>query len=165
MNIRPAFNFDAQDLFGLLSLVFAEYPGCFVDPHGDLPDMLAPENSFKTKNGAFWVIEDERGRVCACCGVDFPASDTAELHRLYVRADKRGQGLAQALLAKAEALARTRKVSRMNLWSDTRFETAHRFYAKAGYQKVGEQRKLSDISNSGEFYFEKVLHESETAID
>jgi putative acetyltransferase len=155
--IRSVQNKDAQDLFGLLSLVSAEYPGCFVDPHGDLPDMLLPESSYSKAGGAFWVVEDEQTRICACCGVDFPKDKTAELHRLYVRKDKRGQGLAQALLAKAEAAAKEHGAKHMILWSDTRFETAHKFYLKAGYTQLTGMRKLNDISNSSEYGFEKVL--------
>jgi len=65
LHLRPAADADAQDLFGLLSLCFAEYPGCFVDPHDDLPDLRAPGSSFDRRGGAFWVVDDERGRVCA----------------------------------------------------------------------------------------------------
>ncbi len=41
-NLRAAIDADAQDLFGLLTLCFAEYPGCYTDPHGDLPDLVKP---------------------------------------------------------------------------------------------------------------------------
>ena len=40
--IRRARDDDAQDLFGLLALCFAEYPGCYVDPHEDLTDLRTP---------------------------------------------------------------------------------------------------------------------------
>ena len=72
LRLRPATDDDAQDLFGLLSLSFADYPGCYVDPHDDLPDLRAPGRAFAERGGAFWVLDDERGRVCACVAVDFP---------------------------------------------------------------------------------------------
>ncbi|HZB37304.1 MAG TPA: hypothetical protein VE443_04790, partial [Beijerinckiaceae bacterium] len=71
--IRRARDDDAQDLFGLLALCFAEYPGCYVDPHEDLTDLRTPGRSFADNGGAFWVAEDARGRVCACIGVDYPS--------------------------------------------------------------------------------------------
>src|ERR671912_2798785 len=71
--LRPARDDDAQDLFGLLALCFAEYPGCYVDPHEDLTDLRTPGRSFADNGGAFWVAEDARGRVCACIGVDYPS--------------------------------------------------------------------------------------------
>ncbi len=155
--IRSAINADAQDLFGLISLCLAEYPGCFVDPHADLPDMLTPASTYAANGGAYWVIEDERGRVAACCGVDFPRPGQAELHRLYVRPDQRRAGFAGQLLAKAEALARERGAMIMILWSDTRFRTAHAFYEKRGYRRGAEPRQLDDISNSSEYFFEHSL--------
>ncbi len=76
----------------------------------------------------------------------------AELHRLYVRADQRGKGLAARLVAHVEAMAREAGARRMELWSDTRFETAHRLYERLGYTRGGT-RPLGDISNSIELSF------------
>ena len=155
--IRPAEDGDAQDLFGLLSLCFAEYPGCFVDPHDDLKDLRAPGSSFTGEGSAFWVVEDGRGRVCACVAVDFPEGGAAELHRLYVRPDQRGRGLGSSLVRRVERHARERGAGRMFFWSDTRFTDAHRLYARLGYSQVEGRRSLGDISNSSEYRFEKAL--------
>ena len=160
--IRPATDLDAQDLFGLITLCFAEYPGCFTDPHDDLPDLRAPGRAFKATNGAFWVIEDDRGRVGACCGVDFPEPGLAEIHRLYVRPDLRKNGYAGRLLEKAEDKARAGGATIMIAWSDTRFETAHAFYRKRGYEQGEAPRTLHDISRSQEFFFKKRLTDATT---
>jgi putative acetyltransferase len=153
--LRPVVDSDRQDLFGLIALCYADYPGCFVDPHDDLPDLHAPGSSYVSKNGGFWAIEDERGRVCACVAVDFPEEGTAELHRLYVRPDQRGRGFGSALVGQAEGHARAAGARRMILWSDTRFITAHRLYRRLGYMQLPGQRELSDISKSVEYGFEK----------
>ena len=155
--IRPARDDDAQDLFGLLTLCFADYPGCYTDPHGDLPDLRQPASCFCAKGGAFWVIEDERGRVAACVGIDYPEPVTGELHRLYVRPDRQRQGLGRRLIAHAENHARSSGASRIVFWSDTRFTHAHGLYERLGYQRVGGTRDLGDISNSVEYRFEKAL--------
>jgi putative acetyltransferase len=157
LHLRPAADADAQDLFGLLSLCFAEYPGCFVDPHDDLPDLRTPGSSFDRRGGVFWVVDDERGRVCACVALDFPEAGTAELHRLYVRPDQRGRGLGSALVRKVERHAREKGATRIFFWSDTRFTNAHRLYQRLGYVRVHGQRDLGDISNSVEYRFEKGL--------
>jgi putative acetyltransferase len=154
--LRPAADRDAQDLFGLLALCFAEYPGCFIDPHDDLPDLRTPASSFGEKNGAFWVTEDDRGRVCACVAVSFPEPGTAELHRLYVRPDQRGNGVGGSLVRRVERHARLHEARRILLWSDARFTNAHRLYQRLGYTMAGE-RHLGDISNSMEYGFEKDL--------
>jgi putative acetyltransferase len=155
--LRPARDEDAQDLFGLISLCFAEYPGCFVDPHDDLPDLKTPASSFGARDGAFWVLEDERRRVRACVSVDFPEAGTAELHRLYVRPDQRRRGLGGFLVRHVEEHARRQGAGRLFFWSDTRFTDAHRLYERMGYVRGGATRELGDISGSVEFRFEKRL--------
>jgi GNAT superfamily N-acetyltransferase len=155
--LRPAVSRDAQDLFGLITLCFAQYPGCFTDPHDDLQDMLDPARSYSSLGGHFFVLEDEADRVCACVAVDFPETGTAELHRLYVRPDWQGRGLGRSLVAHVEAVARASEAKRMILWSDTRFTNAHALYMKLGYQRGTTTRSLGDISASREFFFEKAL--------
>ena len=155
--IRPARDDDAQDLFGLITLCFADYPGCYTDPHDDLPDLRAPASMAQAKGARFVVVEDERARVCACVAVDFPQAGTAELHRLYVRPDRRGRGLGERLVRLMEGEARGEGARRMVFWSDTRFTTAHRLYTRLGYRPTGETRELGDISNSSEYRFEKEL--------
>jgi putative acetyltransferase len=161
--IRPVVDSDRQDLFGLIAICYADYAGCFVDPHDDLPDLRAPSSAYERTGGAFWAVEDERGRVCACVAVDFPESGTAELHRLYVRPDQRGRGLGSRLVRRAEAHARSKGASRMVLWSDTRFVTAHRLYTRLGYEQAEGQRQLADISQSAEYRFEKSLEAIQSA--
>lgn len=153
--LRPVADRDAQDLFGLLSLCFAEYPGCFIDPHDDLKDLRAPGSSSGRNGGVFWATEDESGRICACVSVDFPAEGAAELHRLYVRPDRRGRGLGSFLVRAVERHAREKGATRMFFWSDTRFTDAHRLYRRLGYRQTDARRDLGDISNSSEYHFEK----------
>jgi putative acetyltransferase len=155
--IRPVRDDDAQDLIGLITLCFAEYPGCFFDPHGDMPDIVQPAQSRLAREGQFLVVEDARGRIAACIGVDFPENGTAELHRLYVRPDTRGRGVAKLLTLRVEDFARERGASRVILWSDTRFIKAHALYEGLGYTRGLITRSLGDISFSREFFFEKAL--------
>jgi putative acetyltransferase len=155
--VRPVRDDDAQDLIGLITLCFADYPGCVFDPHDDMPDIIQPSQSKLATQGQFLVVEDMRGRIAACIGVNFPDDQTAELHRLYVRQDMRGQGLAQLLTTRMEDFARQRGAKRMILWTDTRFTKAHQLYDKLGYSISSITRSLGDISLSREFFFEKPL--------
>lgn len=155
--MRAAADQDSQDLFGLLALCFAEYPGCFVDPHDDLPDLLAPGRAFSGEGAGFWVIEDARGRIGACIALDVAAPGVAELHRLYVRPDLRRRGLARDLVAYAETQAVRHGATRIVLWSDTRFATAHALYERLGYRRSDRTRILGDVSNTTEHHFDRVL--------
>lgn len=162
--LRPAVDADAQDLFGLLTLCFAEYPGCFTDPHGDLPDLVRPghwperrDAGGRPLGGAFLVLDDARGRVCASVAYDLPQPGAAELHRLYVRPDCRRKGIAARLVGHVERCARQDGAQSMSLWSDTRFVNAHKLYQGLGYQPTGATRELHDISRTSEYEFVKVL--------
>ena len=155
--IRSAVDADAQDLFGLLALCFADYPGCYVDPHNDLCDLRAPQSSFDTAGGAFWVVEDSRRRICACVAVDYPEPGRAELHRLYVRPDQRRRGLGERLVRLAEDHARGCGAVAIFFWSDTRFADGHRLYERLGYARAPGTRELGDISGSVDYRFEKAL--------
>lgn len=90
-------------------------------------------------------------------------ADAWEIGRLYVLPAWRGSGLAHRLLDLAEAHARDAGARRLALWSDTRFDRAHRFYEKRGYRRDGPIRVLNDRSNTLEFGYAKPL--SELAIE
>jgi GNAT superfamily N-acetyltransferase len=160
---RPVRDDDAQDLFGLLTLCFADYPGCYTDPHDDLRDILRPATRAREAGARFWVVDDERGRICACVSVDFPSDGTAELHRLYVRPDMRRTGLGAGLVGIVEAEALRQGATRIVFWSDARFTNAHRLYERMGYARHPGERDIGDISQSREFFFEKALDYSGTA--
>ncbi|MGJ3265094.1 MAG: GNAT family N-acetyltransferase [Salinarimonas sp.] len=155
---RAVVDADAQDLFGLLTLAFAEYPGCYIDPHGDYPELVRPATRLAAGGTTFWVIEDRGGRVRACCGIKGPGTDgVAELTKLYVRGDQRRRGLGARLVHLVEDAARARGARRLVLFTDTRFTKAHRLYERAGFVRVGGERVLHDISGSVEFQYEKTL--------
>ena len=154
---RLAQDGDSQDLFGLIALCFAQYPGCLVDPHDDLSDLLRPGLAFAERGGAFFVCPDATGRVCACIAFDIIGAGVAEMHRLYVRPDRRGAGLGADLVRHVENAARQRGCTRLELWSDTRFAAAHRLYGRLGYRPAGRVRELGDVSHSSESLFLKDL--------
>jgi GNAT superfamily N-acetyltransferase len=78
-----------------------------------------------------------------------------EICRVYVDPLMHGTGVAHALLDLAERHAIAAGAERLALWSDTRFDRAHRFYEKRSYVRHGPVRVLNDVSNSLEFGYDK----------
>lgn len=154
---RAATDADAQDLFGLITLAFADYPGCFVDPHDDYPDLVRPATSAAAAGTLLWVVEDARSRVRGCVGLKAAKDGVGELTKLYVRGDQRRKGLGAHLVALVEDAARRRGDTRLVLWTDTRFTTAHRLYERLGFARDGEARALHDVSGSWEYPYAKKL--------
>lgn len=159
--VRPARDDDGWDLVGLVAACWSEYPGCVMDPHGEVPELLAPATAYRAKNGIVWVVEGPGGGVIASVAVATTAPPagppTAEVQKLYVGRGWRRRGLARFLVAMAEEEARRRGAERVEAWSDTRFTGAHRFYVAHGYRRTGATRELGDRSDTVEAHFVKDL--------
>ncbi|MBK7583715.1 MAG: GNAT family N-acetyltransferase [Myxococcales bacterium] len=157
LHLRDARDDDADALIRLIGDVFAEYPGCVMDADGELPELLQIASYFRDHDGEFWVAERD-GLVVGCIGYS-PAADPAgiELKKLYVQASERKSGLGGMLVERVEARARERGARFIDLWSDTRFVTAHAFYERRGWKRGPTTRELHDKSYTVEFYFRREL--------
>ena len=148
---------DAEGFIGLIGACWSEYPGCILDVDGELPELRALSSYFAGAGGALWAAE-QGGQVIGMAATRPMKHDAAwEICKVYVAKDARGTGLAHRLLGAAEAHARDAGAARLVLWTDTRFEPAHRFYEKRGFVRQGSIRILDDISNSLEFRYAKPL--------
>lgn len=154
--LRAGRNSDAADIIRLIGDCWAEYPGCVMDLDGEVPELRALASYCADRGGAFWIGEADGAVVGLVCA--WPRDGGAwELAKMYVAHAHRGSGLAHALADAAEAHARAQGAKRMKLWSDTRFDRAHRFYEKRSYVCEGPLRVLGDKSNSIEFAYGKPL--------
>nr|WP_237182368.1 GNAT family N-acetyltransferase [Roseomonas marmotae] len=134
---------------------WAEYPNCILDVDGEVPELRALATYFAKAGGTVWVAEEE-GRVVGMVATRPLGSDRAwEICKMYVEKGQRGTGLAHRLLGGAEAHAKEAGAERLVLWTDTRFDAAHRFYEKRGFVRAGSIRILDDISKSLEFRYAK----------
>lgn len=157
IGIREARDGDAWDLVGLVAGCWSEYPGCVLDVHGEAPDLLAIATAYAAKGGRFWVVE-ENGRLIASVGFSpAPAPGTVLLQKLYVARSARRKGLGSRLVDLVETDSIERGATAIELWSDTRFEPAHRLYERLGYVRNGATRELHDLSNSVEYHYLKEL--------
>lgn len=157
VTLRTARDDDADGLIELIGSVFAEYPNCVFDVDGELPELRRIASAFREMNGRFWIAE-RGGRVVGSIGFA-PSTEVGgiELKKLYVAASERNRGLGERLLALIEHEAAERGAHFIDLWSDTRFETAHRFYETRGFGRGPTTRALHDQSNTVEYYFRKEL--------
>jgi len=152
ITLRPGSDQDAETYIRLIGDAWAEFPGVVFDVDGELPELRALASHFTAMGGAVWLAESGQGMIAAR---PLREDGAWEIGRMYVAKSARGTGLAQHLLATAEAHARAAGAERMVLWTDTRFEAAHAFYEKAGYVRQGAIRILDDLSKSLEFRYAK----------
>ncbi|HTW70517.1 MAG TPA: GNAT family N-acetyltransferase [Acetobacteraceae bacterium] len=168
--IRPGRDADADALIAVIAACWAMYPGVRMDVDGEMPELRALASYYGKAGGALWVAEDGgavvgmaavRPHVAGArrgAGHDAGPSNGWELCRVYVHPSQHGSGLGHALVDAAEAHAIAAGATRLMLWSDTRFDRAHRFYEKRSYVRAGPIRVLQDISHSLEFAYAKPVN-------
>lgn len=154
--IRSAQDADSQGLMALVAGVFTEYPGCILDVDGEMPELRNPASSARSGDGCWWVAEIGPTIVGSVSIAPADGSDV-ELKRLYVDARARRRGLGAYLVRLVESEAAHRNAQRIILWTDTRFEDAHRLYERLGYTRAPGTRALDDASNSIEYFYTKEL--------
>jgi|GEM_PF-174649 len=153
--IRPALDSDAEGIISLVDRCFSEYEGVYLDVDGEEPILKTFNSGFKAMGGRSWVLE-KAGAVQACIGWS-PVVGGIELKKLYLDQNLRGQGLANSMLDLILDAAHRYGTQHIELWSDTKFKRAHRFYEKNGFERTQDVRALNDISNTTEYRFIRQL--------
>ena len=156
VKIRSARDDDSAGLIRLIGGCYAEYPGCVLDVEGEAPELIAPATWHTEAGGRMWVAERD-GAIVGSVALLPAAKGSMELKKLYVASEVRRFGLGARLCGLVEAEARSRGATVLDLWSDTRFEDAHRLYERRGYERGPDTRELHDASESVEHYFRKSL--------
>jgi GNAT superfamily N-acetyltransferase len=151
--IAPASADDVPAVIALIGRVFAEY-GFVYDPTVEVPDLLAFARHYVPPAGAFFVVRREE-IIVGSVGVERMGGGAAELHRLYLDAYLRGQGSGRALVETVLSWCRRENIADLVLWSDTRFDRAHRLYERMGFRKTGERTLAGDANQSREYRYER----------
>jgi len=151
--IAPATAADVPGVAALIGRVYAEY-GFVYDPRVEVPDLFDFDAHYAPPRGAFFVVRGAQ-TIVGSVGVELLDSRTAELHRLYLDAELRGRGTGRALTDTVLAWCRSREISHLVLWSDTRFDLAHRLYTRMGFTRTGERTLAEDVNDTREYRFER----------
>lgn len=151
IEIAPIATDDVRLLIGELETVLAaEYPP--EQRHGlSLDAIFQPHVRF--------FLARRNGAAVGCGGVAF-FPDYAEVKRMYVRHSARGQGVADAILARLEAEARGAGLSVLRLETGDRQITAMRLYVRAGFQECpafGAYARMAPQAIATSVFFEKRL--------
>lgn len=154
--IRSARDEDSEGLIVLISNAFSEYPGCVLDVDVDMPELRKPATAVINESGRWWIAELD-GTVVGSVAVTPEQKAIVELKKLYVSPLARRRGLGAHLVALAESEARVREARTLFLWTDTRFEDAHRLYDRLGFTRSQGTRALNDGSNTIEYHYAKEL--------
>ena len=155
--IRPGRDSDADGFIAVTWACWSRYPGIRMDVDAEMPEYRALASYYAHQGGVIWTAEAD-GQVAGMIATRPLADASWEICRVYVHPTLHGGGLGHRLLDIAEAHAIASGTSRLVLWSDTRFDRAHRFYEKRSYVRSGPVRVLADVSNSLEYGFAKPVN-------
>jgi ribosomal protein S18 acetylase RimI-like enzyme len=156
-SIRFGQDTDGPAIIALIGACWSAYPGIKMDVDREMPELHALATYYAGQGGALWVAETD-GKVVGMIAARPMDAATWEICRVYVDPCLHGSGLGHALLDQAERHAIAAGAERLALWTDTRFDRAHRFYEKRSYIRHGPVRVLHDISNSLEFGYAKPVN-------
>ena len=97
-------------------------------------DLLDIRGCYLDKGDMFWLVIDNDDRVIGYGGYTSLPGGEAKLRRLYIKADKKRQGIGTALLETAEKYLRRqgKTAVQIHLGGREYFES-HCFYPKHGY--------------------------------
>jgi len=149
IELAPAATDEVRALVGELEAVLAtEYPP--QQRHGLVLDAIfQPQVRF--------FLARRNGIAVACGGVAlFP--EYAEVKRMYVRPSARGQGVAEAILARIEQEVRSAGLSVLRLETGDRQFAAMRLYVRAGFRECppfGDYALKAPQAIAASVFFEK----------
>lgn len=98
-------------------------------------DLLDIQSNYLNCGDMFWLAMDEYDRVIGCIGYNsIPGTTEVKLHRLYVKAVRKRQGIGTALLHTVEMYLRQKgkTAAHVHLGGKEYFESRS-FYPKHGY--------------------------------
>lgn len=170
LTIRRATARDADALSAISRDTFVETFGHLYTPEDlrwHLDFSYAPEkyrDALEEQGAVAWLLEDEAGEVqgyayigaCSLPHQDVQSGDL-ELKRLYLRRSLQNGGWGAKLFAEAESWMRRNGPAAIwiGVWSEN--PGAQRFYARHGYEKVGEYLYAVGEARDLEFILKKSL--------
>ncbi len=157
VSIRPARDTDSSGFIAVTWACWSQYPGVRMDVDAEMPEYRTLASYYADLGGALWTAEAD-GQIVGMIATRPLPDQVWEICRVYVLPALHGGGLGQRLLDVAEVHALSAGATQLVLWSDTRFDRAHRFYEKRSYVRSGPVRVLADISNSLEYGYAKPVN-------
>lgn len=100
-------------------------------------DLLDIQKNYMDTGDMFWLAIDEDNRVIGCIGYNsIPGTTEVWLHRLYVKAAQKRQGIGTRLLHTVERYLQERGKSAVHVHlGDKDYFESHSFYPKHGYKE------------------------------
>ncbi|MEA3226290.1 MAG: GNAT family N-acetyltransferase [Planctomycetota bacterium] len=130
--LRQASNKDREKVTSLVYGVLKEY-GLKPDPGATDADLKDIEQSYFSRGGTFFVLEDQGGSIIGTYGLYPIENQTCELRKMYLHNAHRGKGLGKFLLDSALSKARQLGFRRVTLETASALKEAIALYESYGF--------------------------------
>ena len=110
-------------------------------------DLLDVQKNYLDTGDMFWLAIDEHDRVIGCIGYySIPGTTEVKLHRLYIKAARKRQGIGTRLLHTVELHLREqgKTAAHVHLGGKEYFES-HSFYPKHGYKEYAPSMMKKEL--------------------
>jgi GNAT superfamily N-acetyltransferase len=107
-----------------------------INPPSSAHRLTVTDMAAQAETGAVWVVENNAAPIA--CLLARPQGDSLYLGKIAVAAPYRGRGLLRQLIASAEAEARVRNLTRLELETRSELTENHAAFARLGFIKTGE---------------------------
>ena len=118
-------------------------------------DLLDIDYHYIYKNGEFWIetAPKDESKIIGSIAVqrDVERKFAVWLTRFYLLPEYRGTGLAQKMHNTVMDWCKTNKIKKVHLWLNRKFERAHSFCQRNGYEHRAI-RKINNLANPYEEY-------------
>lgn len=159
--LRPARAPDQPGVIRLIDSVYREY-GDLLCLEGADRDLLELSATY----GDDFVVLEQQGEIVGTHAVRRIAErpGVCTFRRLYLAAPWRGTGWGERLMDWAVGRARELGCRRIEFWSDTKFERAHRFFRRLGFRQDGRRREMHDanLPYSEWFFYQDLVAPTES---
>ena len=110
-------------------------------------DLLDIQKNYLDSGDMFWLALDENNRVIGCVGYNaIPGTTEVKLHRFYVKAQRKRQGIGTQLLQTVEAYLREQGKTVAHVHMGGREYTESRsFYPKHGYREYAHRMMKKEL--------------------
>ncbi|MBQ7656121.1 MAG: GNAT family N-acetyltransferase [Clostridia bacterium] len=121
------------------------------------PDLLDIQRNYFDKGDMFWLALSDAGRVIGSVGYSaIPGTDSVWLHRFYVKAALKRQGIGTALYLHAEEHIRKAGKARVRIHlGGPGYEASRLFYRHFGYEYEQDENYMVKILRSDRNFPEK----------
>jgi GNAT superfamily N-acetyltransferase len=131
-SLRAARGGDEAGIRRVVERVLGEF-GIPTDPDGLDADLRDVQASYVTPGGCFFVLVADDGTIVGIGGIFRMDAETAELRKMYIEPEARGQGWGRRLLVLLIEHARSAGFHRLVLESASRLTTAAALYRSVGF--------------------------------